>query len=248
LPALSRAAYSNCKLIAPNGVLMCRVAAKRAKWYVERGLAEVVAEEPFLEVRLLFTPGGYGNHDDPFYLTEKPNSCVVCGGQENLTKHHCVPSCFRRHFPARYKSHTSRDVLVVCDQCHIRYEFEADKLKQSLLGRVTKAKALDKAPPYARTLAYNGHLIPAGRRAEMEAVVALVTGGDLSLAALEKVYADEGNGTRAFFRDYVDSIADLGAFVRRWRAHFMTTMEPAFMPLHWNVDDPVYRDEDVSQK
>ena len=31
------------------------------------------------------------------------------------------------------------------------------------------------------------------------------------------------------------------AFMRRWREHFLKTMQPKFLPRHWEVDKPALR-------
>ena len=98
--------YGNCQILHPDGSLMCYCAMRKINWYLKRNLATQISNNPVV-IKLNFQPKGKGNADNPFYLQERRNICVVCGTQENLTKHHCVPYCFRKHFPNEYKSHTS---------------------------------------------------------------------------------------------------------------------------------------------
>lgn len=55
-------------------------------WYVDKGLADVVSEEPNFVVRLNFQPNGVTEKgqeefdiDNEYYATDRKNACVVCG-------------------------------------------------------------------------------------------------------------------------------------------------------------------------
>ena len=41
----------------------------------------------------------------------------------------------------------------------------------------------------------------------------------------------------------VRNTADLETFTKRWRWHFLETMDPQFMPDHWDLDRSIYRAE-----
>jgi len=34
--------------------------------------------------------------------------------------------------------------------------------------------------------------------------------------------------------------------VKMWRAHFIETMDPQFLPEHWSVDRPIVRERDLT--
>jgi len=70
--------YENCRLMAPDGAVLCTCSTKKVRWYLDRGLAVLECEEP-LSVRLKFEPRGRGNVDDAYYTSDKENRCVVCG-------------------------------------------------------------------------------------------------------------------------------------------------------------------------
>jgi len=94
--------YSNCELLSPSGVVMARVDKAKAKWYLKKGIAEVVAVETkmgdvddseVLRIRLLREPKGTGHAGDVFHLQPRKNVCVVCGvewqqQQQEKPKHH----------------------------------------------------------------------------------------------------------------------------------------------------------------
>jgi hypothetical protein len=110
-------------LLDPDGNLLSFVDMKKAQWYLNKGLGELVAEDPYT-IKLNFQPEGRtceGDEnwdDDKYYATATENQCVVCGGKQNFLKFHVVPSLYRSHFPDSMKSHRSHDVLLMCFECH----------------------------------------------------------------------------------------------------------------------------------
>lgn len=92
--------YHNMTMVDPNGKVLCRCGPKKVNWYLSRGLAKIICEEP-LTIQLNFQPGGQGEHGDAYQLAEKHNSCVVCGRDDYNTKHHIVEYEYRQHMPVR---------------------------------------------------------------------------------------------------------------------------------------------------
>jgi cation-transporting P-type ATPase D len=70
--------------------------------------------------------------DDQYYATDRENKCVVCGGKENFSRFHIVPTLYRTHFPDALKSHRSHDVLLLCFECHNRASRHQDVIKNEL--------------------------------------------------------------------------------------------------------------------
>ena len=135
--------YGNCVMLSPEGQTLCLCNQKKINWYLSRNLAVLEQENPPV-IRLKFVPKGNGKADHPYYITEKKNICVCCGTKGTsgyhanrlityLTKHHCVPRCFRKHFPKEYKSHNCHDVVLLCAPCHVKYEEFANELKLKLI-------------------------------------------------------------------------------------------------------------------
>jgi hypothetical protein len=124
-------AAGNVHFQSPAGETMFHGDDSRALWYLNRGLVEVVSQDPPV-LRFQFTPGGPGHAGDDYYLTGKVNRCVVCGAEGGLNRHHAVPSVYRRHLPPEVKDHSHHDVLLLCLACHEKYEREADRLKAEL--------------------------------------------------------------------------------------------------------------------
>jgi hypothetical protein len=120
--------YGNWKMLSPEGMLMCRVSEKKAQWYLSRDLATLEDEKT---IRIKFEPNGVGD-TSMYMLEDKSDCCVVCGVAHDLSFHHVVPYGYRRHFPEKWKCHSSHDNLLLCERCHVSYERAAWELKKRL--------------------------------------------------------------------------------------------------------------------
>ncbi|KAL2634406.1 hypothetical protein R1flu_005885 [Riccia fluitans] len=121
--------YHNCRIYADDGRLLCFCDRKKLDWYVRRGLAEFVQEEP-PAVRLLFEPKGRPEDEkNEFYIQSKSNRCVGCGESSHYLRYRVIPSCYRQHFPEYLKSHRSHDIVLLCVDCHEAAHKAAEKHK-----------------------------------------------------------------------------------------------------------------------
>jgi hypothetical protein len=253
-PAQKKNLYSNCKIFAPDGELLCCCSEKKIKWYLDRGLAEQLPDEP-RSIRLLFEPDGRGHAGDPFYLGSKENQCVVCGSTEMLTKHHSVPYCYRKHFPEEYKCSSSHDVLLTCATCHDRYERLADDLKRDISIKygvprhdpqpdeiVQKLRILS----LARSLVDHSDKIPLHRQQEIKKYIGTVLGCEVTDETIKDLSEERNRwnyrGQKSEWgKKVVDQITDIEDFCKQWRHHFVNTMQPKFLHPHWNPDRPLRR-------
>lgn len=93
--------YTNGFLEANDGELLCTIDNKKAMWYVNKGIGEIVKEDP-LTVRLKFEPAGRAvGQTGKYYQMAKENKCVVCGETNNYVRKNVVPREYRRHFPCK---------------------------------------------------------------------------------------------------------------------------------------------------
>jgi hypothetical protein len=125
--------YTNGLMVAPDGEPMCRISKNKIEWYLERDLATLVSKDP-MTIKLNFEPKGRGHSGDEFYLKERKDICVVCGYKRNLTKHHVMPTCFRRYLSDEIKTHSDHDIVLVCQKHHEQYESKATSLKDQLIN------------------------------------------------------------------------------------------------------------------
>ncbi|XP_057223191.1 exonuclease 3'-5' domain-containing protein 2 isoform X2 [Malurus melanocephalus] len=198
--------YDNCFLHAPDGQPLCTCDRKKAQWYLDKGIGELVSTDPFV-VKLRFEPSGRPESQVDYYLTVKENLCVVCGKRESYIRKNVVPHEYRRHFPIQMKDHNSHDVLLLCTSCHAISNYYDNHLKQQLaeefgapIGSEEGVRLLE--DPLRRIC--NESYVPHG----LKVVQCCAKGGLRSLMQLE----------------------------RRWRQHFLDSMKPKHLPEQWSVD------------
>ncbi|PNH10564.1 Exonuclease 3'-5' domain-containing protein 2 [Tetrabaena socialis] len=255
LPTRKSELYENCRLLAPDGAVLCTCGSKKVRFYLQRGLARLVSEDP-VTIQLSFEPRGRGNSDDNYYLADKENRCCVCGSELEYVRHSVVPHCYRKHFPTYMKSHLSHDIVLMCPPCHKVSSYADQRRMEQLgaqygapLGAATAAKFRTDADLGAvrsagRALTNKKVVIPAARRVELEAVLLQHFGvqaldEDLLQQASNMETQTEDENWRSHAQVVVATLGgqeELEAFVRGWRRHFLATMQPRFMPPHWNVD------------
>lgn len=238
---LKRNLYENCRVRNLEGQIIFYCSSKRANWYLKRNLANVITEDP-LEIQLNFVANGLGNVGDKFYLQHRKNLCVVCGTEEMLTRHHVIPYCFRKFLPDKVKNHSYHDILLLCVLCHEQYEHHANELKLKLaeeydapvngLWSDKETHNKHKARGYAYALLKHADKIPHERKAAMLEHIKSVSGTD----DLEKVATTYPEiNVKVQGQIIVERLTSLDAFMRRWRQHFIDTMNPAHLPEHWDV-------------
>lgn len=197
--------YHNCRIYAGDGRLLCYCDRKKLEWYVNKGLAEYIDEDP-PGVKLLFEPKGRPeDENNEFYILSKTNRCVGCGEKSHYLRYRVIPSCYRQHFPEYLKSHRSHDIVLLCVDCHEIAHRAAERHKHEVaeefgvplfLGKVggttregksevkgsDDANGFEKISPLAlrnaaTALLRHGETLPSGRRVELESVVKTYYGG-----------------------------------------------------------------------
>ncbi|KAF9349082.1 hypothetical protein BGX26_012578 [Mortierella sp. AD094] len=127
--------YDNISVYAPpDSNLIFRCSQKRANWYLSRNLARQLSPT---SIHLNFAPAGQGHVNDPYYLEERENKCVVCGQETadaGATMLHVVPEQYRKWFPIRLKSHSSHDVVVACPECNAQWDREAAVVRKKIVN------------------------------------------------------------------------------------------------------------------
>lgn len=239
-----RKIYGNCKVLSPDNILMFRCDEKRAKWYLNRDLGEIISENPLI-VRLKFKPNGLGNHGKEFGLSEMMNKCVCCGSEEYLTKHHIVPYCYRRYFPLVLKSHDFHDVLPLCISCHEKYERSADSLKEFLSieydapinGIIIKNVDIKMSKISYTLLNKDLSKMPKCRVNELKKIIKdRFNIKRLTRKRLEKIYLSSiTNSKKTHGQIVMEKINDIQSFVEMWRDHFIKNTNCKYLPNNWNI-------------
>lgn len=104
--------YENYEVYHPDGELMFKCQKKKFEWYLEKGLAEKISDNP-PKIRLTFNPKGHGQGKE-YSLDNNDNKCCVCGKTYDYIRHSIVPHFYRHFFPENMKSHYSHDVVLMC--------------------------------------------------------------------------------------------------------------------------------------
>ncbi|XP_024003641.1 protein RRP6-like 3 isoform X2 [Eutrema salsugineum] len=124
--------YHNCRIYANDGRLLCYCDRRKLEWYLNRGLAKLVEEDP-PAITLLFEPKGRPEDEgNDFYIQTKKNICVGCGEGNHYLRYRIIPSCYRVHFPEHLKSHRSHDIVLLCVDCHEVAHAAAERYKKQI--------------------------------------------------------------------------------------------------------------------
>ncbi|KAM4691044.1 exonuclease 3'-5' domain-containing protein 2 [Rhinophrynus dorsalis] len=248
--------YDNCFLHAPDGQPLCTCDRKKAQWYLDKGIGDLVSSVPFI-VKLRFEPSGRPESSVDYYLTVKENICVVCGKRESYIRKNIVPHEYRRHFPIQMKDHNSHDVLLLCTECHAVSNYYDTSLKQQLaeefnapIGCEEGVRLLEdpvrrQVRSAARAL-LNAAKIPDLRKEELLSEIRafyctediaeerLQEAANLETRIFNETYTPHGlKVVQNFSKGGLKSLMELE---RRWRQHFLDTMQPKYLPQQWSVD------------
>lgn len=249
--------YGNTKVLDPDGNLLFLCLPKKANWYLERNLATIVSEEPMM-IQLTFEPKGKGQTGDLYALGTKHNKCVVCGTEEDLTRHHIVPYTYRKHFADEMKSHNSHDIVPICVFHHSEYEEDyAIELKRIFAERYDAPLELETklnsdltiVVKYSKILMDRWDKLPYKRKKQMITIIRNYHGyvGRLRHLLLMYAYVDlSQTKTESHGEIVVNRLVEenkLQWFVEIWREHFLHSMNPQYMPEYWDLHRPVERIE-----
>jgi hypothetical protein len=236
--------YGNCQVLSPDNILMFRCDDKRAKWYLNKKLAEIINECP-LKIRLKFQPKGLGNHGKKFGLIKMENQCVNCGKTNELNRHHVVPYCYRKFFPLYLKSHNFHDVLALCISCHENYERSANKLKEDLSiiynapinGEINEDKELIKYIKISITLLNNK--IPKSKSANLKKILKdRFNIKKLTTNKLKEISSIKVNIVNRTHGEIVMSkTSNIQKFTEMWRKHFIDNNDCTFLPKNWSIQN-----------
>jgi len=239
--------YGNWSVLAPDNELLSYGSKKRAMWYVNKGIADII---DIRTIRLKFEPKG--RNTDEYSLQQKENKCVVCGSTiiKELTKHHVVPSMYKKLFPVEYKSRSSHDVVVICKKHHSEYEHKyADVLKAELSEKYDAPIQIShtdndiiKSIMICRTIIKYWDQIPGDRLETLLNDFKEINGYEpISFEQMDDFIKENENVKYAgnthsnkVINDVMEN-DELMEFVFMWRKHFIDSMNPKYMPENWDI-------------
>ena len=233
--------YGNWKVYSPDDQLMMRCSTKKANWYLSRNLAEKIGE---LTIKINFKPNGMGHATDyhGYYLEERKVLCVCCGTDNNLTRHHVVPYCYRRFFPDIYKDHSSFDVVLLCEYCHSKYETYSTELQKQILNECNYTldpivrehnRLIGTAGSALNALKYCSEKIPAERRAVLLATLTEYYNRPVSFEEVSSLEIEKLQPQKDRTAYVVSQIQQPIEFIVRWRKHFVEHAKPQYLSKSW---------------
>jgi hypothetical protein len=229
METITKKFLGNFQVLSVEGTLLFRTNKKRVDWYMKRGLAKEISADT---IQLNFQTNGDGNASDPEYYNEiRENKCVKCGTEEHLTRHHIVPSKFRRHFPLSYKDRSSFDIVILCSHCHE----DIEKLMYPLEKRYLKlaGKLIDENNQIIKRNKQRKRLISL-REKKLDYLGAFQTffqNPDMSLKdALEAPIELEEEID--LYKEVIDKV-NLEDFIINWRKNFIRIAEYPYLSPKW---------------
>jgi hypothetical protein len=226
------------RLLDRNERLISWCSKKKMGWYLREGIVKKIGDDT---IQFLVETTVDDKEKHPESLTYK-DCCVVCGSKKELSTHHVVPYSFVEFFPNDWKEYCEHDAVYLCIQCHEKYEELAYDFRFELLNKYGIDPRYDKtkgnAIAAANTLVRNKSL-PADVQKKLLARAAKFLGKDTvskdELRALSKRKIIESNEERPSAR-LVHKLTDIGEFCVLWRKHFVTTMNPLYLPNGWDIN------------
>jgi len=241
--------YSNETVLDPNGNILFRGSAKKTDWYLYKNLAEVVDKGPPRTIKLLFEPNGPGVRNDEYLLADKKTQCVVCGSNNNLTRHHVVPSCYRSHMSHIYKDFNMHDVVLLCEECHVDYEHFATGLKKEF-AKIYEAPldgiktTTSKAVGFCKTILRYAEKLPIDKKEEMMSAIKKEFGSN----DIETIKEGAQIGLKSIISHGEFIVTKMKEteqeFTVLWRKHFVKIMQPKFLPKGWDTEREIYYNKD----
>lgn len=231
ISALKHVPYDNFEVYHPDGTLMFFCSQRKLNWYLKRDLGVMLDDK---RLQLTFIPGGYG---DPLTILDgRTNICVIDGSTENLTKHHAVPSQYRKHFELKYKDKNSCDIVVLNRENHDKYELEADVFKEQLVQDYINSEDIElkhvwyTAKAYHNTLSKHYDKLPATKQIYLTLKLeGLLDNYDFDVKEFDKSnspYNDLHN------KMIVNKIG-IERLIILWKLHFIKHAQPKFLPDWW---------------
>jgi hypothetical protein len=220
--------YGNFKMLSLKGDFLAYTDEKRMYWYVDRNLAKKLDNTTY---QLKFETKGGNAERAEFYKLALENKCVVCGTDDELTKHHVVPSQYRKHLPIEYKGRSSYDVVCICNTCHNAYEIQAEELNKEIwakYGLTDRVKDNNYAKRCFNALKFYRDRLDEDKKEEMISFLELYYvrpfEETLKLDNLEFITISE---------EVMNHVEDVEEFIVMWRKHFLEVAKPQHIAQEW---------------
>jgi exonuclease 3'-5' domain-containing protein 2 len=258
--AMKSPMYDNIKMHDPSGEILCTISKKKANWYLKKNLADWMDSEQ-TKLKLLFHPKARSSQHADYDVARKRNICVCCGDTEKHVRHYITPYCYRTLLPEKFKTHNSHDIVILCLDCHVTCEQATQKRQKELESRLRKDpntalavipnKELYHLRGRASALLRSREKIPQQVRREYESLIRdhfkLSPETDIPKDILQEAASVDSFEPNPDYIPGAEIVVaslttedDIENFVLEWREYFVETMQPRFMPLGWDIENPVH--------
>lgn len=270
--ALKSKLYDNITMLDPQGQILCKISRKKARWYVQKNLAEWKRDETNVNdtananantIQLKFEPKAR-SADHDYGKSTKKNVCVACGDAEkHQMRFYIVPHVYRNLFPKKYKTHMSHDVVLLCSDCHLICGQASNIRMNELEERFHPQKKyhvdheLYKMRSSAMALMNWRQKLPLSQIAHHESNVKLyfdkneTFSGAITKEQLQKVIHVDYRiqnpnyipGPELVVNSLVNNHEAMSDFIKGWREFFLDTIHPRHLPKGWSIHYPITCDE-----
>jgi hypothetical protein len=245
---ISNPAYDNCLVKTSNGQTGWYTKRSRCDWYIKRGLASIIQEDPYI-IQLKFeTKLQKAGLVDLHLIDAKKNICVACGSGNQLNRYNIIGK--------GAVLSNSHDSVFLCNRCMSVMTRAADNLLDKLLDKYNCRQGyINYCEDYKKkkkhiTLA-NGILsnnTPQMVKDKMKTELYdyckenNVDGIDIDNMDLNKIIEINTIQYEPIVRRYImnyviEKDPDTHHEWRlMWRQYFLDTLKPKHMPKTWTID------------
>jgi hypothetical protein len=270
LLAMKGLMYDNITMLCPKGTELSKISAKKAAWYVKKGLASYYNSDRNKKddcIKLHFEPKKR-SEKNCYSKANKENICVACGSQQHPMRFHIIPYVYRTLFPREYKSHMSHDVVLLCGHCHLKCGQVAQERMKSIeqtfhpKERFKHDERLYKVRSAALALLNWKQKIPEAKLVQLENVIMDFV-EEMGWLDKESITSESINKEsilqkcidieyRVENTDYipgaqlvVESLKteeDFSNFIRQWRQSFLDSIHLRYLPKGWDINNRIRSD------
>ena len=255
--------YDGCQMLDPAGNLISYCNKEKIKWYLDKGIADIVPDTDPIKIKLKFFPSGKSGSESSYASEgqvvshEIANKCVICGDEESYQKYYVVPRCYRQNFPENEKFHCSHDIVLLCPSCHRNCNTESDIFKAEVIAKRynvpvtgkgkthTIDKDIAKIQGAAKQIKKNRKKM---KEKHFNTCENLICGyfncPTLTDEILEKAFNLEYKKENPNYKTHGEAVVDallnhdtpheLQRFVYTWRRFFEEKFQPKYLPTYWD--------------
>jgi hypothetical protein len=242
--------YDNVLILDCDGSPISTIDLRRLDFYKKNNLVDKQEDrEGYSSVYKLKFKANIAKGVSEINYLPVENICVISGDNNDLTLHHVVPYCIRKHLPVKYKGRSREWCVLLRDDIHSMVEDEVTKLYQKDMDRYfkTHSKGISKYKKRFEML----RLIEGGYWDNIphEKQIKIMMQShvhdfdhllNLSINDIQSKYNKKKDKIyRNWVYDYIDRNGGVKKTYQMFGDHFKKTFKPKYLPkgyLEWYFD------------